>query len=61
MHLYYRGVQYDADPSVVETVQSPTSGKYRGARFSFRIPRQKLPNHGTLRLSYRGAAYEAHL
>ncbi len=61
MHLSYRGVQYDADLAAVETVQSPTSGMYRGARFSFRIPRRKLPDHGTLRLSYRGAAYEAHL
>jgi len=61
MHLSYRGVQYDADPAAVETVQLPAAGKYRGLRFSFRAPGRQLPDHGTRRLSYRGATYEAHL
>jgi hypothetical protein len=56
MKLHYRGVNYEYNPSIVETFSETVAGKYRGLNWRFRHLKksQKMPSTN---LTYRGVAY----
>lgn len=58
MRLSYRGAQYDHEFTPVDLVDSGISGQYRGQTFNFAYPRHIPVPQATVRLKYRGIAYQ---
>ncbi len=58
MTLTYRGVAYEYNPPVVETVAEESVGKYRGLDWRFRNLKKAPVQQATLDLKYRGVAYQ---
>jgi len=59
MRLSYRGVQYDHESIPVDLVDRGISGQYRGQSFAFTYPRHIPVPQATVRLQYRGLAYQS--
>lgn len=57
MKLTYRGVQYDYEPTVLETTDSNLYGRYRGQSVQFKYPRHVPAPTMVHDLKYRGVAY----
>ena len=55
MSLIYRGVKYEPIQSPVEMAESKLIGRYRGAAFKLRTPKQAPRQHRVQGLKYRGA------
>ena len=57
MKLSYRGVSYDYQPPVVETVEGKVGGQYRGRDWRFRNLEKSPVLLPTRNLTYRGVTY----
>lgn len=57
MKLTYRGISYEYNPPVVETVTSVTVGKYRGLDIRFRYAKKAPVMEQNYNLTYRGVKY----
>ncbi|WP_071518178.1 DUF4278 domain-containing protein [Geitlerinema sp. PCC 9228] len=57
MKLNYRGIEYDYNPTPVDTVDTGARGKYRGLDWRFRNPKKTPVYQTTLQLKYRGIPY----
>jgi len=57
MRIYYRGTQYERDPSPLEIPESSVTGYYRGHAFDLKYPRHIPVPQPRLNLNYRGTAY----
>lgn len=58
MRLSYRGVQYDDESIPVDLVDRGIYGQYRGQSIAFTYPRHIPVPQATVRLQYRGLAYQ---
>ena len=58
MKLTYRGTQYDFTPTQVELETTETKGIYRGLEWRFRKPKKNAVQQPSLKLMYRGVAYQ---
>ena len=56
MKLSYRGISYESEPLVFETIESDIGGKYRGQTWKERYPRH-IPQLKPKSIKYRGVAY----
>ena len=56
MKMFYRGVQFEANPETAETPVSEMAGTYRGQQVAFRKPHAKSLD-SAIALKYRGNAY----
>lgn len=59
MKLTYRGIQYDYEPTVLETTDSNLYGRYRGQTVQFQYPRHVPTPTMVHDLKYRGVAYRS--
>ena len=57
MKLTYRGVEYDYQPTVVETKETEVIGTYRGLDWRFRNVKKAPVLQPKLNLTYRGVTY----
>ena len=57
MKLTFRGIQYDYEPTVLETTDSNLYGRYRGQTVQFKYPRHVPAPTMVHDLKYRGVAY----
>jgi hypothetical protein len=57
MPLRYRGVSYEANPEIVETVATRITAKFRGLPYLVRRPVKRLTAKSLVTLKFRGAAY----
>ena len=57
MKLTYRGISYEYNPPVVETVTSVTVGKYRGLDIRFRYAKKAPVMEQNYNLTYRVVKY----
>lgn len=57
MKFSYRGVNYDRNPSAVETTESSVVGKYRGKTLRWRHARRTSTPQKVQGRVYRGVAY----
>ena len=57
MKLKYRGISYEYNSPVVETVTSVTVGKYRGLDIRFRYAKKAPVMEQNYNLTYRGVKY----
>jgi hypothetical protein len=57
MKLNYRGIEYEYNPTPADTVETGTSGKYRGLDWRFRNAKKTPVYQPTLQLKYRGIPY----
>ena len=57
MKLSYRGVSYEGEPLVLETIESDIGGKYRGQTWKHRYPRHIPHIKPKAYMQYRGVAY----
>lgn len=57
MKLRYRGIEYNYEPTLVETMETNQVGHYRGQRFQFAYPKHIPIFQPILDLMYRGVAY----
>lgn len=60
MKLTYRGVTYDYNPTVIETVEGEVGGQYRGLDWRFRNLKKPPMLQPSVNLTYRGVAYNNH-
>ncbi|MBZ8180902.1 MAG: DUF4278 domain-containing protein [Oscillatoria sp. PMC 1051.18] len=58
MKLTYRGVNYDYNPTFVETSEGKVGGKYRGMDWRFRNLKKPPVIQPTKNLTYRGVSYQ---
>jgi hypothetical protein len=54
MKLHYRGAEYEASDSVIETVDTHLVGQYRGGTIHVRAPKQPIAKRAVGGLKYRG-------
>ena len=57
MKLIYRGVSYEYNPPVVETVEGKVGGKYRGLDWRFHNLKKPPVLQPPVNLTYRGVTY----
>ena len=57
MKLIYRGISYEYNPPVVETVEGQVGDKYRGLDWRFHNLKKSLLLQPPVNLTYRGVAY----
>ena len=57
MKLIYRGVSYEYNPPVVETVEGQVDGKFRGLDWRFRNLKKPPVLQPPVNLTYRGVTY----
>ena len=57
MKLIYRGISYEYNPPVVETVEGQVGGKYRGLDWRFHNLKKSLLLQPPVNLTYRGVTY----
>ena len=57
MKLNYRGVSYEYNPPVVETVEGQVDGKFRGLDWRFRNLKKAPVLQPPVNLTYRGVTY----
>ena len=57
MHLSFRGVHYEAKPSVMECSEGQVGGKYRGTPWKTHCPTKAVSHKSHHRLTYRGVSY----
>lgn len=57
MLVNYRGVLYQAEPNYIESAETETTAKFRGAVYRVRRP-IGLPVNSPRHLVYRGVGYE---
>jgi hypothetical protein len=57
MKLTYRGVSYEYNPLVIETVATKVGGKYRGLDWRFHNLKKPPVLQPPANLTYRGVAY----
>ncbi|MDJ0593165.1 MAG: DUF4278 domain-containing protein [Pleurocapsa sp. MO_226.B13] len=57
MKLTYRGVNYEYNPPVVETVEGKIGGKYRGLDWRFHNLKKAPVLQPPVNLTYRGVTY----
>ena len=57
MKLIYRGVSYEYNPPVVETVEGKVGGKYRGLDWRFHNLKKPPGLQPSVNLTYRGVTY----
>lgn len=60
MKLIYRGVSYEYNSAVVETVKGKVGGKFRGLDWRFHNPKKSLVLQPPFNLTYRGVTYVNH-
>ena len=58
MKLTYRGINYEHQPSQLETTPSEIGGKYRGQNWMYNYPRHVLNVESRQDLKYRGLSYK---
>lgn len=59
MKLSYRGNQYQSETALLEVRESDITGKYRGSKWSYKLPRHIPQLQPKLDLKYRGIAYSS--
>ena len=57
MKLTYRGISYEYNPPVVETVESKIGGKFRGLDWRFHNLKKPPVLQPPVNLTYRGVTY----
>lgn len=57
MKLIYRGISYEYNPPVVETVEGKVGGKFRGLDWRFHNLKKAPLLQPPVNLTYRGVAY----
>ncbi len=57
MKLSYRGNQYISETALLEVRESDIAGKYRGQKWSYKLPRHIPQLQPKFDLQYRGVAY----
>lgn len=57
MKLYYRGNQYNTETALLEVKESDLTGKYRGNKWTYKLPRHIPQLQPKLDLKYRGITY----
>ncbi|MBF2026850.1 MAG: DUF4278 domain-containing protein [Oscillatoriales cyanobacterium C42_A2020_001] len=57
MELSYRGVRYQAAPSIAETIESHLVSKYRGVTMKLRYAQSSKSVPFSVALRYRGCQY----
>lgn len=57
MKLIYRGISYEYNPPVVETVEGEIGGKFRGLDWRFHNLKKPLLLQPPVNLTYRGVTY----
>ncbi|GAB4225379.1 MAG: DUF4278 domain-containing protein [Stanieria sp.] len=57
MKLTYRGVSYEYNPPVIETVEAKVAGKYRGLDWRFHNLKKPPVLQPPANLTYRGVTY----
>lgn len=59
MKLSYRGNQYQSETALLEVRESDITGKYRGSKWIYKLPRHIPQLQPKLDLTYRGIAYSS--
>ena len=57
MKLYYRGVSYESNPQIIETVETGVTAMFRGQTYQVRCSLVKAYSQPQMNLKYRGVAY----
>lgn len=57
MKLYYRGIAYEYNPPVVETVEGELGGKFQGLDWRFHNLKKSPVLQPPVNLTYRGVSY----
>jgi hypothetical protein len=57
MKFYYRGNPYQTETALLEVRESDIKGKYRGSKWTYKLPKHIPQIQPKLYLQYRGVAY----
>ena len=57
MDLLYRGNQYQTETALLEVRETDITGKYRGTKWKYKLPRHIPQVQPKLDLKYRGVSY----